>query len=54
MNTPANIEYITPPNNLRDKQKKAGVSMSLDGKAVENAEAVIRRSTSAMKPDSTG
>ncbi len=45
MNTPAKIEFITPPNNLRDKQKKAGVSMSLDSKVLDQAEAVIRRST---------
>ncbi len=45
MNTPAKVEFITPPNNLREKQKKAGVSMSLDTKAVDQAEAVMRRST---------
>jgi hypothetical protein len=38
------IEYIQPPNNLRAKQKAAGVSMSFDSKALDHAEAAIRRS----------
>jgi hypothetical protein len=44
MNTPKPVEFIQPPNNLRDKQKKAGVSLSFDGKAIDQAEAAIRRS----------
>jgi hypothetical protein len=44
MNAPKPVEFIQPPNNLREKQKKAGVALSFDSKAVEQAEAAIRRS----------
>ncbi len=45
MNAPKPVEFIQPPNNLREKQKIAGVALSFDSKAVEHAEAAIRRST---------
>jgi len=38
------VEFIQPPNNLRNKQKLAGVSMSFDGKVLDQAEAAIRHS----------
>jgi hypothetical protein len=38
------VEFIQPPNNLRQKQKLAGVSMSFDSSVVDHAEAAIRRS----------
>ena len=37
------IEFIQPPNNLREKQKKAGVSLTFDTKVIDHAEASIRR-----------
>jgi hypothetical protein len=43
--TAKTVEFIQPPNNLRQKQKLAGVSMTLDAKAVERADAVIKNST---------
>jgi hypothetical protein len=39
------VEFIQPPNNLRQKQKLAGVSLSFDSKALDHAEAAIRRSS---------
>ncbi|TAK99738.1 MAG: Hpt domain-containing protein [Rhodospirillaceae bacterium] len=39
------VEFIQPPNNLRNKQKLAGVSMSFDGGILDQAEAAIRRSS---------
>jgi hypothetical protein len=43
--TTKTVEFIQPPNNLRQKQKLAGVALTLDTRAVDHAEAVIRRST---------
>ena len=40
--TATTVEYIQPPNNLRAKQKQAGVSMTLDMKVLDQAESVIR------------
>jgi hypothetical protein len=37
------VEFIQPPNNLRMKQKMAGVSMSFDSSVLDQAEASIRR-----------
>ena len=35
------VQYITPPNNLRQKQKMAGVTMNLDPSWVDAAERTI-------------
>jgi hypothetical protein len=43
--TAKTVEFITPPNNLRQKQKLAGVSMTLDARHIDGADAVMKRST---------
>jgi hypothetical protein len=45
MSTAKTVEYIQPPNNLRQKQKLAGVNMTLDPRLIDNAELIIRNST---------
>jgi hypothetical protein len=45
MNTAKPAEFIQPPNNLRQKQKMAGVNMTLDTRMIDNAENIIKAST---------
>ena len=42
--TAKEADFIQPPNNLRDKQKAAGVALSFDSKVLAHADAAIRRS----------